>query len=140
MEYLITIKQPYVDYIFLHEKIYEVRKIIPKELSSGDVIYFCVKGNGSFVVGSFVVDKLIFIPTMLTQLYYLKKIMIGSSDLISYVRKNESEEIGDVLKREIYLIGITDVRRIKPFHVRLLGLKSAPQGFVKIDSSKIIRK
>lgn len=140
MEYLITIKQPYVDFIFQHKKIYEVRKVVPKGLSNDDVIYFCVKGNGNLVVGSFIVDDVLFFPVALVRKYYLTETMIDGWDLIRYVRKNSSEKLSDIHNRWINLIKITKVKKIKPFHVGLLGLKSAPQNFVKIDTSKIIRK
>lgn len=140
MEFLITIKQPCVDYIFLHRKIYEVRKVIPKKLCLGDVIYFCVKGNGNMVVGCFDVGGIISTSAKKVKDCYLSDTMIRVCDLIRYMGNPYIEDIGRILNRKVYLIIINCVRNVKPFHVSLLGLKSAPQGFVKIDSSKIKRK
>lgn len=140
MKYLITIKQPYVDYIFLHKKIYEVRKVVPKELSWVDVIYFCVKGNGNMVVGRFDVAGVISTYTKEVINKYLPDTMIKKDDLMRYMGNPDLEDIETILNRKVYLIIINYVRNVRPFHVSLLGLKSAPQGFVKIDSSKIIRK
>ena len=140
MEYLITIKQPYVDYIFLHKKIYEVRKVVPKKLCCGDIIYFCVKGNGNIVVGRFDVGGIIYTTTRKVIRKYLKDTMVTDDDLIRYMGYKTLDDFEIVLERKVYLIIINHVRNVRPFHVSLLGLKSAPQGFVKIDSSKIIRK
>ena len=140
MEYLITIKQPYVDYIFLHKKIYEVRKVVPKKLCCGDVIYFCVKGNGNMVVGRFDVGGIISTTTRGVRYGYLHDTMVKADDLMRYMGNPDLEDVETILNRKLYLIIINYVRNVRPFHVSLLGLKSAPQGFVKIDSSKIIRK
>lgn len=140
MKYLITIKQPYVDYIFLHKKIYEVRKVVPKELCWVDVIYFCVKGNGNMVVGRFDVAGVISTSTKEVMNKYLPDTMVKKDDLVRYMGNPDLEDIETILNRKVYLIIINYVRNVRPFHVSLLGLKSAPQGFVKIDSSKIIRK
>ena len=140
MEYLITIKKPYVDYILVHRKIFEVRKVVPKKLRCGDIIYFCVKGNGNMVVGRFDVAGVISTSTRAVRYGYLPNTMVKADDLTRYMGNPDLEDVETILNRKVYLIVISCVRSVKPFHVSLLGLKSAPQGFVKIDSSKIIRK
>lgn len=132
MEWVLTIKQPYVNLIFEGKKTLEVRKKIPKEIKGGDKVFVCVKGNGSKICASFVVADIVCVSVFRMNEYYSDFTCLKYDDLIKYAKGKIRESVFITENRTIYGIGISDLVKLSPIPVTNCGLRVAPQGIVKV--------
>lgn len=123
MDWIITIKEEYIEKILNGTKRYEVRTRIPKELEIDDRIFVCKPKTQGKIVAMFEV----------TCVYRLGK--IGAWELKKWwLGMSEKEYFEYVFAKDIvYLIKVKNAKSIeKPIYVKELGIKKAPQWFAKV--------
>lgn len=123
MDWIITIKEEYIEKILNGNKRYEVRTRIPKELNIDDRILVCKPKTQGKIVAMFEVSCVYRLGR--TSAWKLKKWFLGMS---------EKEYFEYVFPKDIvYLIKIKNAKSIeKPLYVKELGVKKVPQWFAKV--------
>mgnify|MGYP003289682811 CR=1 FL=1 len=114
-----SIKPKYAAQIYDGTKVYEIRKVLPKQLTWGDTIYFYESSTG-VITGKAIVDTII----AGTPDFLYKKVQtglgIGYDDYKKYVGK----------VKQVYYIGLADAKRFSsPLTLHNFHLKRAPQSF-----------
>lgn len=121
--WIITVKEPYCDYILRGLKTMELRKSVPLTLWPGDVIFIVRKGDHGSIVGACSVTSVLVGSVNFFYAYYDYKHRVGLIEMREYADDDR------------FLFGI-GLKRIEinslSLNVRSFGYERAPQWFYRI--------
>lgn len=123
--YILSIKPKFVEKILSGDKKFEFRRIIPKNIGMGDVVYIYSSSPVKKVIGYFVVSTIIKDSK--------ESLWRKTEEGAGIDKKHFDEYFKDCKDGYAYIIPTSRLHLFeKPLGLHLFGIEKAPQNFMKV--------